>query len=173
MRKMLLLASCVLVMSTGFGASSIVVPKAPKIKATEIFLPVGTSGQKISLMELSRIPQSQLELMTGRKMKGFEKTAFNAAQRKLQRNINPDGTFKKKKYEKFFTKKAKGGETGFHFGGFALGFFVGLIGVLIAYLINDDYKSNRVKWAWIGFGIAVVINVILIIAILNSVKDFE
>jgi hypothetical protein len=47
---------------------------------------------------------------------------------------------------------------------FALGFLLGLIGLLIAYLINDDYKHNRVKWAWIGFGIVVVLNIILIAA---------
>jgi len=52
----------------------------------------------------------------------------------------------------------------FHFGGFALGFFLGLIGILIAYIINDDNHSRRVRWAWYGFGIYVVILLIAIAA---------
>lgn len=57
--------------------------------------------------------------------------------------------------------------TGFHFGGFALGFFVGLIGVLIAYLIRGDeaVDRNRRKWAWIGFGVYVLLLVALIVAL--------
>ena len=47
--------------------------------------------------------------------------------------------------------------SGFHLGGFALGFLIGPIGVLIAYLIDDDKKRNRVKWAWIGLIAWVVI----------------
>ncbi len=43
---------------------------------------------------------------------------------------------------------------------------MGLIGVLIAYLINDDNKSNRVKWAWIGFGAFVVIYLVILLSVL-------
>jgi uncharacterized membrane protein len=63
-----------------------------------------------------------------------------------------------KKLEKFL-KKADG--SGFHLGGFALGFLLGLIGVLIAYLLNDEKKSARVKWAWLGLLTAVVLWVIV------------
>jgi hypothetical protein len=41
---------------------------------------------------------------------------------------------------------------------------VGLIGVLIAYLKNDDKKDNRVKCACIGF--AVWVGILLIALIL-------
>jgi hypothetical protein len=91
---------------------------------------------------------SGLQTLTERKMNFTERISFRIAQKKLRKNIAADGTIEKKKLEKFFLKRS--GETGFHVGGFALGFFLGLIGVLIAYLINDDYKRNRVKWAWIG-----------------------
>jgi multisubunit Na+/H+ antiporter MnhE subunit len=46
--------------------------------------------------------------------------------------------------------KSANGKTGFHPGGFALGFPFGLIVALIAYLIRDDKKRNGRKWAWIG-----------------------
>ncbi|HEV8284858.1 MAG TPA: hypothetical protein VGQ09_11150 [Chitinophagaceae bacterium] len=73
-----------------------------------------------------------------------EKISFKIAQRKLRKSINADGTIESKKLVIFFQKKV--GRYGFHLGGFALGFLLGLIGVLIAYLIIDDYKPNRVRW---------------------------
>lgn len=40
--------------------------------------------------------------------------------------------------------------TGFHFGGFALGFFMGILGVGIAYWTGGS--DDMIKWAWIGMG---------------------
>ena len=112
-------------------------------------------------------PQA-MQALTGRKMSGLEKMNFRLAQNKMRKSIAADGTIKNKKIAKFLTKKGNAGETGFHIGGFALGFFLGLIGVVIAYVINDDYKRNRVKWAWIGWGIFVVLYVALLIAFWDS-----
>ena len=166
MKKIFLLATAFCMLASSFATVS---PSHPRpIKASEIFLPVGKTGAKISLLELSELKVKELELLTGRKMSFFDKMNFKIAQKKLRDNIDRDGTLNSKKMEKALKQK-KGGETGFHFGGFALGFFLGIIGVLIAYLINDDYKHNRVKWSWIGFGIALVINIILIIAVFNSI----
>jgi hypothetical protein len=165
MKKLLLLLLSTAIFSVSFGAATIVVK--PALNANEIYLPVGKSGQKISLMELSKISLKDFETLTNRKMKFFDRLAFKSGQKKLNKGISEDGTIKKKKLQKF-VNKFYGGETGFHAGGFFLGFLLGAIGLIIAYVINDDYKRNRVKWAWIGFGIAVVINIILIVAIFNS-----
>ena len=121
----------------------------PPLKASEIFFPVGKTGMKISLLELSQIKVKDLELLTGRKMDLIDRTSFKLAQKQVRKSINNDGTINSKKVEKYLQQR--GGETGFHLGGFALGFLLGLIGVLIAYLIKDDKKRNRVKWAWIGW----------------------
>lgn len=153
MRKLLLFFFvCLFVTSPSFSSVAVT---PPRLNANEVFIPIGKSGKTISLMDLSKIKQSDLEFLTGRKMNFFDKITFKIAQHKLQKNINADGTVDKKKLEKFFSKRS--GDTGFHLGGFALGFFLGLIGVLIAYIINDDYKRSRVKWAWIGFGIVVIL----------------
>ena len=102
-----------------------------------------------------------LQQLTGKKMKFFDKLSFKRAQKQLKNNINYDGTFNSKKIEKFI-KKGRGDGEGFQAGGFFLGFLLGLIGILIAYLIKDDQKRNRVKWAWIGFGAWIAILLVLI-----------
>ena len=163
MRKFILLLTGLLILTCSFATVTIT---HPPLNASAIFFPVGKTGQKISLMELSHISVKDFEKLRGQKMDFFDRLSFKAAQKKVRNGINPDGTISNKKFENFL--KQRGGETGFHMGGFALGFFLGAIGIVIAYLINDDFKHNRVKWAWIGFGVFIVLYVALIVAILNS-----
>jgi hypothetical protein len=143
MKKAIVISFCLLVLSISHGSS--VVPP-PKVNAKNVFIPIGQTGNKISVFDLSTISAPDLQKLTGRKMGLLEKISFKMAQRKLRHGINEDGTFNQKSVARFF----RDCETGFHIGGFALGFFLGLIGVLIAYLIKDDCKQNRVKWSWIG-----------------------
>ena len=161
MRKIFALVAVLFALNVTFATVSVTTP--PRAKASDIFIPLGTSGEKISLYDLATMKIKEVEQMTGKKMKFKDRIAFKVAQKQVRGNIAPDGTFDTKNLEKAFAKQQKGGETGFHFGGFALGFFLGLIGVLIAYLINDDYKRNRVKWAWIACAIIVAINLALIL----------
>lgn len=167
MRKVVLLFLSVALFSGTFATS--ISEVKPVLNANKIMLPVGKTGQKISLMELSKISLKDFEKLKNTKMNFFDRLAFKAGQKKLRKNINEDGTLKKR-FEKGL-KRMMAGETGFHIGGFALGFFVGLIGVLIAYLINDDFKKNRVKWAWIGFGAFLLIYIVLLIIILDAFGD--
>ena len=164
MRKLLVLFIAVLAISFSFGANtpSSSGPK-PALKAKDIMIPIGNTGQKISLLDLSRMSVKDVQKVTGKKMKWVDRIGFKAAQYKLRQSINPDGTVNTKNYQKAL-KKVNDGTSGFHIGGFALGFLLGLIGVLIAYLINDDKKSNRVKWAWIGLAVWAVIVIIAFLA---------
>ena len=157
MKKILVLFVALTVLFTSFAAVTV---EAPPTKASEIFLPVGKSGQKISLLELSQISVKDFEALSGQKMKFFEKAGFKLAQRDLRKSINEDGTLNNKNLDKLL-KKADDGSGGFHLGGFALGFLLGLIGVLVAYLINDDKKRTRVKWAWLGVATILVLYLLL------------
>jgi hypothetical protein len=108
-----------------------------------------------------------LENLTGQKMGWLKRMEFKLALRKLRHSIKPDGTIDSKSLARL--RSGYYDEDGsFHIGGFALGFFLGAIGVLIAYLINDDYHHRRVKWAWIGFGVEFVLYLILIVAALSA-----
>lgn len=162
MKKVFTSVIAFLVLTVSFAAKPNSNPTP--LYASQIMFPVGKAGQKISLLELSTISKVNLETITGKKMSGAESFAFKSAQRKMNRGINSEGVVTSKRMKKMFYA----GETGFHFGGFALGFFVGLTGVLIAYLIKDDYKRNRVKWAWIGFGIGLVLAIVLLAAFYSS-----
>jgi hypothetical protein len=92
-------------------------------------------------------------------MKFFDRLAFKTAQKKLRDNINSNSAFKNENLVNPFTKEIKGKGGGL--GGFVLGSLLGPIGVLIAYLINDDHKKNRVKWAWIGLIAFIPMSVLL------------
>lgn len=168
MRKTLALIAAVTFFVSSFATS---VPSKPKefiLHTDQLFIPVGKTGKTISLFDLSKISVRELQKLTGQKMNFLDKVKFRVAQKKLRDNISPDGTIDNQKIQKALQHQKKGGETGFHFGGFALGFFLGAIGLVIAYVLNDDYKKNRVKWAWIGFGLVVVLNIILILAVFNN-----
>ena len=86
------------VLSFSFGAN--MVTKLPPLKAKDILIPIGNTGQKISLLDLSRIKIKEVETLTGKKMSLFEKAGFRAAQHKLRMNINYDGTINSKRLEK-------------------------------------------------------------------------
>ena len=55
-----------------------------------------------------------------------------------------------------FLKRANETGSGFNLGGFLLGFFLSLLGVLIALL----FGKNVVKWAWKGFLVSLVVGII-------------
>ena len=51
----------------------------------------------------------------------------------------------------------------FHFGGFALGFFLGGLGVLLAYSFSGWKGSDMTRSSWYGLGAIVVLYSILIL----------
>jgi hypothetical protein len=157
MKRIFTLFAALLLITVSYASFNVTTP--PK-NASEVFITLGKSGKQISLMDLAEIKTKDFEVLSGRPMSVIDKAGFKVAQRKLRKSINADGTINNKKLNKIASEMASG-ETGFHIGGFALGFLLGLIGVLIAYVIKDDKKSNRVKWAWIGLGVIVLINVVV------------
>jgi len=158
MKKVITLLALIAFFSIAYSASNpISGSKAkPPLKATEVYLPLGKAGQLISVMDLSLIKVKEYESLTGKKMSVFDKVNFKLGQRQLQKCINHDGSFSKKKMEKYFTKAAVGGGA-FSLAGFALGLFLSLVGVLIAYLLKRGDKKSMVRWAWIGAIISLIV----------------
>lgn len=164
MKKILLLLLVTTLISNSFAASEIKI--LPSLDASKIYIPVGKSGQKISLLDLSKISQADLEILTGKKMNFLEKTAFKNTQKRLTKKINEKGIITDKKINKFFKAYAVGDKSGFHGLGFILGFLLSWVGVILAYVINDDEdKKNRVKWAWLGAGAGLLLWILLYVAV--------
>ena len=107
MKKYFLFAVASLVFATSFSASSISVP-ATQAQASEIFLPMGPEGQKVSLLSLSKMKVKEYQQVTGQRLNLYEKVTFKFAQKKLRKSINSDGTINAKSFEKFDMKA--GGE---------------------------------------------------------------
>jgi hypothetical protein len=168
MRKILFLGTALLFVTATFATANV---EAPILKADQLFFPVGKNGQKISYAQLATISLADLQALTGKKMGFIQRLNFRMAQSRMKKSIQADGTIKNKGIQKFFAKKGGAGDSGFHLGGFALGFLLGLIGVLIAYLLNDDYKQNRVKWAWIGCAVFAVLWIILVVAVFATASS--
>lgn len=159
MKKIISLIVLVLFTTNCFATTEPLSTNKP-VKASEFIIPLG-NNKFISLEKISTMNASEFEKISGKKLGFVEKIAFKLGQNKLKKSINADGTVNNKKLEKLL-RKSVDGETGFHLGGFALGFFLGLLGVLIAYLIKDDNSRNRRKWAWFGFGIWIAVLLILV-----------
>jgi len=175
MKKLLSLAIAFSILTQCSVSAAVVAPSKPTppktmapLKASDVRIPIGKTGKTVSLLELSTMKVDDVEHLTGEKMGWMKRMEFKLALRKLRHSIKPDGTVDSKSLARLSRPGYYDDDGSFHIGGFALGFFVGLIGVLIAYLINDDNHHRRVKWAWIGFGCFVVLYVILVIAVLSS-----
>src|SRR5262245_32419914 len=102
MKKLVFLSAALFVLTMSFASSSVTIK--PAVKASELFIPIGTSGQKISLLDLSRMSIKDVQAITGKKMSFADRLTFKAAQRQLRQSINPDGTISNKKLEKQFKK---------------------------------------------------------------------
>lgn len=96
---------------------------------------------------LSLTPKKFKEL-TGEKLSITKKISLKMAQKKIRKalknNETIDGTVMANAMD----------SSDFNIGGFILGLLLSVIGVLIAYLIGD---TSVIKWAWIGFGVFLVI----------------
>jgi len=154
--SLMLVALCI----TGYSYSkptSVPESRFP-INSREVYIPIGQTGHLISLMDLSQISVKDFEKLSGKKMKFADKVKFKVGQRELRKKINDDGTFNSKKFENYFAASEKGLLTGISWAGLALGLFLSLIGVLIAYLITSK-EGNRsmIKWAWIGAIISLIV----------------
>jgi hypothetical protein len=161
MKKMLLSLTLVFLCTAGFTSSnSLTLPTSgSSINATQVYVPIGKTGHMISLMDLSQISVKDFEKLSGEKMKFFDKVKFKAGQHELRKNINEDGSFNSKKLENYVAASQRGLLTGgISWAGLALGIFLSLIGVLIAYLIvGKEGNKSMIKWAWIGAIISVII----------------
>lgn len=115
-----------------------------------------------SIKKFSTMTLNEFEAMLGHKASKLEKYAFARMQKKSLKMFDENGNLDSK-YEKKFNRMYEGSDGSF-FGGFALGFFLGALGLLLAYFaFKDGDHQNRIKGAWWGFGVLVLLVLVLTI----------
>ena len=134
-----------------------------------ILPPVNTTPSSLDKTQLDKIKQfstmsfTEYQKLLGHKASKLEKFAFERMQKKSVKMLDENGNLRSK-YERKFNSMYEE-SAGSFFGGFALGFFLGAIGLLIAYVAFEDGSQKKIiKGAWWGFGVATILFVLLIAA---------
>lgn len=106
---------------------------------------------------------AKIQEMTGTKMTFGQKVSLKMAQMEVKKQL-------KKGKEVNMAEMGKKAEGGINWLWLLIGFVLGLIGVLIAYLTREGKDDGRVKSAWIGAAIWVVLWIILVVAVFSTAK---
>lgn len=133
--------------------------------ANNIMLPIGKTGNTISLSDFSTLKTKEYAKLANVKLGFIERIFYKLSMKKLRKSIAADGTITNKKLLQLFSPDDR--ERGFNAEGFGLGFLLGFVGIAIAYLaFKDDERKNRIKWAWLGAAAAMVLGLILLFALI-------
>ncbi len=142
MKKILLFLAGVLIITSSFGTSTLLTPK--KLNANEVYIPVGKTGQKVSLMDLSQMKVKEFEALSGKKLKLTEKIEFSLGQKQLRNSINADGTINAKKIAKVAAKAKEMNDKSRHY----LTLWLILLGVSIVLDIIAVAAVSPIIWVF-------------------------
>ncbi len=149
---------CIYVAFGAFGASKIFPSNDPKVN--KMMIPLVGTNQFISLEEYYRLTPKSYRQLTGEKMSFKERVLLADGKKMLKKTVSKDGNVKIQEFKKggFF------GNWSWHWGGFALGLFLSVLGPIVALFYNDDYKWDRFRTAlWTStFVLAILIKIILL-----------
>jgi hypothetical protein len=149
----LFLALSFLTVSFAAGTATIVVPKkSPAPNANQILVPIGKTGEKVSLMDFSHMKAKDFETLSGKKLNLANKIAFSVLQRKLRNSMNANGDINSKVLEKAMLKTKKAEDKSHNY----LRLWLILLGVAIVFSILGVF----VPFLWIlgslaGLGAAI------------------
>lgn len=149
LRMAVLMAIVIAVASPSFA---LVAPSAKPLAQPENTAAAALSN--LSVEEFLALSPKQYRELTGEKLSLTQKISLKIAQKKVKKALkNSDEV-------NAVTMQNAIDTSDFNIGGFVLGLLLSVVGVLIAYLIGDD---TVVKWAWIGFGVFMVIFLLALI----------
>jgi hypothetical protein len=130
-----------------FSSSAVVVPSTTPEPVSKESIAVSPFS-KMSVDDFLSLTPKKYKELTGEKLSIPQRISLKLAQRKIKKAIKNNEQIDS-------TTMANIVDTSdFNIGGFVLGLLLSVIGVLIAYLIDD---TSVIKWAWVGFGIFLII----------------
>ncbi len=155
MRKLIIVLLAVMISISSNAAGIISVPvdatdnaKAGKSSTVEMLA-------QMDAKTFAALTPAKFSEITGQKMTLAKKIALKIVQRDIKKELKKGHDINMMEV----AKRAAGGS--FNWGAAALGFFLGLIGVLIVYLAFKNDKEIARKSAWIGFGIWVAVAILI------------
>lgn len=116
--------------------------------------PAPTGLQDLTAEQLLSLTTKGYQELTGKKMSFKDKFVLKYVQQNIKRDLRKTGEVDIKSY-------FDDGSMRFNIGGFALGFFLGLIGVALAHIFSNNKSFRRSSWYGVG---AVLILAIIIAA---------
>lgn len=133
MKKILVVIAVLFSVNISFAAFTVLQPVANHVVETK------AQRERATMEMVTKMSVKDYEVLTGKKMNFAQRLGFKITKKRFEKKL----------------AMAESITDGFNIGGFALGFFLGLIGVLIAYIASKD--KNLRKWSWIGLGAILVI----------------
>ena len=161
MRKISVIILFLISIHSVLNASTIL---AGKIKtpptAKEVMIPLIGTDKMISLEDFLNLTPESYKNIAGKKMSYGQKLDLGISKHYLKKMIRKDGTVdvEKMKRRGFF------GGWQWHWGGFALGLFLSILGPIVALFFNDDYKWDRF-WSALHTAVWVLVIVGIIVAV--------
>lgn len=141
-----------IMIAVSFPSFALVAPSAKLPAQPENAAPAALSN--MSVEEFLALSPRQYRELTGEKLSLTQKISLKIAQKKVKKAL------KHNEEVNAVTMQNAIDTSDFNIGGFVLGLLLSVVGVLIAYLIGD---TTVIKWAWIGFGVFMVIFLLALI----------
>lgn len=170
MKKLLFLIVCFCLFTSSFATFHPVSKEDNSVNAAKIFIPIGKSGQEISLLDLSKISRADYQILTGKKLNFFERIMFKKTQKRLIKAINEDGFITDKRLNNVPAPPPSGGKS--QLTALLLVIFVGVLGIHRFYL-GYTWQGIVQLLTFGGFGIWALIDLVRIITGDLKPKDGE
>lgn len=114
--------------------------------AGKIFISLPGTTISITLADFVKLDAKGFKMLTGKKLSFVEKISFTINQKRFRKCIREDGTVNLIKFEKYSKEPFR-----FSIGGFMLGLFLWLPGLIVSLFVNDKKKrKDRFLSALIG-----------------------
>lgn len=135
---------------------SAVLPGGKEPNASEVMIPLMYSNKNITLADFMNLSPFGYKALTGTRLGLKHGIELKMTQKQLKQVIRIDGTVDVKALIKASEEPFR-----FHIGGFLLGFFLGIIGVIITLFFKDANRKSRLYSSLIGLGIVIILALLL------------